>query len=120
MKERIAALLLVLVMAVSLPPVTAFAVDDAQDYELRVLTFEDADYKGGTNFAGGNDWSSLIDEPQYGGTMLYPNGSGTTEESEAYTWYDAGNTELKHTLPKSWDNYCYWGRRPRHLPLRLQ
>lgn len=109
MKERIAALLLVLVMAVSLPPVTAFAVDDAQDYELRVLTFEDADYKGGTNFAGGNDWSSLIDEPQYGGTMLYPNGSGTTEESEAYTWYDAGNTELKHTLPKSWDNYCYWG-----------
>ncbi len=43
MKERIAALLLVLVMAVSLPPVTAFAVDDAQDYELRVLTFEDAD-----------------------------------------------------------------------------
>ncbi len=109
MKKRIAALLLVLVMAVSLPPVTAFAVDDAQDYELRVLTFEDADYKGGTNFAGGNDWSSLIDEPQYGGDMLYPDGSGTTEESEAYTWYDAGNTELKHTLPKSWDNYCYWG-----------
>ena len=45
-------------MAVSLLPVSAFAVDDAQDYELRVLTFEDADYKGGTNFAGGNDWSS--------------------------------------------------------------
>ena len=109
MKKRIAALLLVLVMAVSLPPVTAFAADDAQDYELRVLTFEDADYKGGVNFAGGTDWSSLIDDPQYGGTMLYPNGSGTTEEREAYTWYDAGNTELKHTLPKSWDNYCYWG-----------
>lgn len=109
MKKRIAALLLVLVMAVSLPPVTAFAADDAQDYELRVLTFEDADYKGGTNFAGGNDWSSLIDEPQYGGDMLYPDGSGTTDESKAYTWYDAGNTELKHTLPKSWDNYCYWG-----------
>ena len=49
MKERIAALLLVLVMAVSLPPVTAFAADDAQDYKLRVLTFEDADYKGGTD-----------------------------------------------------------------------
>lgn len=31
MKKRIAALLLVLVMAVSLPPVTAFAADDAQD-----------------------------------------------------------------------------------------
>mgnify|MGYP001776128748 FL=1 len=31
MKKRIAALLLVLVMAVSLPPVTAFSADDAQD-----------------------------------------------------------------------------------------
>ena len=41
--------------------------------------------------------------------MLYPNGSGTTDDSKAYTWYDAGNTELKHTMPKSWDNYCYWG-----------
>ena len=40
-------------MAVSLLPVSAFAADD---YELRVLTFEDADYKGGTNFANGNDW----------------------------------------------------------------
>ena len=78
-------------------------------YELRVLTFEDADYKGGTNFAGGNNWTSLIDNPQYGGAMLYPNGSGTTVDSEAYTWCDTGNTELKHTLPKSWDNYCYWG-----------
>ena len=35
------------------------------------LTFEDADYKGGTNFAGKSDWSSLIDSPQYGGSMLY-------------------------------------------------
>ena len=79
------------------------------DYELRVLTFEDADYKGGTNFAGGNDWSSLIEDPQYGGPMLYPGGSGTTDVSKAYTWTDLNNTELTHTLPKSWDNYCYWG-----------
>ena len=78
-------------------------------YELRVLTFEDKDYKGGANFAGGNNWTSLIDNPQYGGAMLYPNGYGTTVDSEAYTWYDAGNTNLKHTLPKSWGNYCYWG-----------
>ena len=54
MKKRIFSLLLALVMAVSLLPVSAFAADD---YELRVLTFEDADYKGGTNFANGNDWS---------------------------------------------------------------
>ena len=81
----------------------------SDDYELRVLTFEDADYKGGTNFAGGNDWTSLIDDPQYGGKLLYPNGSGTTDVSKAYTWTDSNNTELSHTLPKSWDNYCYWG-----------
>ena len=71
MKKRIFSLLLALVMAVSLLPVSAFAADD---YELRVLTFEDADYKGGTNFANGNDWSSLIDDPQYGGKLLLRKG----------------------------------------------
>ena len=45
MKKRIVSLLLALVMAVSLLPVSAFAADD---YELRVLTFEDADYKAPT------------------------------------------------------------------------
>lgn len=122
-KKRIVSALMALVMTLSLvnsAVITAFAegtqsadpsTGETQNagYELRVLTFEDADYKGGTNFAGKSDWSSLIDSPQYGGSMLYPNGSGTTDESKAYTWYDAGNTELKHTMPKSWDNYCYWG-----------
>ena len=78
------------------------------DYTLRVLTFEDADYKGGVNFAGGNDWTSLIDNPQYGGPMLYPDGTGTTDVSKAYTWTDSNNTELSHTLPYSFNNYCYW------------
>ena len=79
------------------------------DYELRVLTFEDADYKGGTNFAGGNDWTSLIDNPQYGGKLLYSDdGQGTTDVEKAYTWFDENNTELSHTLPYSFKNYCYW------------
>ena len=122
-KKRIVSALMALVMTLSLvnsAVITAFAegtqsadpsTGETQNagYELRVLTFEDADYKGGTNFAGKSDWSSLIDNPQYMGSMLYPGGSGTTDESKAYTWYDAGNTELKHMLPKSWDNYCYWG-----------
>ncbi|MBQ8831797.1 MAG: DUF4465 domain-containing protein [Oscillospiraceae bacterium] len=77
-------------------------------YEIRTLTFEDADYKGDINFAGKQDWSSLIDSSQYGGEMLYPDGSGTTDVSKAYTWYDKGNTELTHTLPYSFNNYCYW------------
>ena len=122
-KKRIVSALMALVMTLSLvnsAVITAFAegtqsadpsTGETQNagYELRVLTFEDADYKGGTNFAGKSDWSSLIDSPQHGGSMLYPNGSGTTDESKAYTWYDAGNTELKHTLPKSWNQYCYMG-----------
>ena len=85
------------------------APEPAPNYTLRVLTFEDADYKGGVNFAGKSDWSSLVEDPQYGGPMLYPDGSGTTDISRAYTWTDAGNTELTHTLPYSWSNYCYWG-----------
>lgn len=89
MKKRIVSLLLALVMAVSLLPVSAFA---AEDYELRVLTFEDADYKGGTNFAGGTDWSSLIDNPQYGGMLLYGSGGGVDSIDAAYKWTDTNNT----------------------------
>lgn len=51
--KRLLALVLAIVMVCSLLPVSAFAAEP--DYELRVLTFEDADYKGGTNFAGGNN-----------------------------------------------------------------
>ena len=108
MKKRIFSLLLALVMAVSLLPVSAFA--EGEDYDLRVLTFEDTDYKGGTNFAGGNDWSSLIDDPQYGGKLLYgSSGAGVYSEDEAYQWTDTGNTGLKHIFPYNYNAYCYWG-----------
>lgn len=63
----------------------------AQSYEVRTLTFEDADYRGSGNVVGGNDWSSLIDDAEYNGTLLYGDGKDT------YMWYDEGNTEL------SWD-----------------
>ena len=108
MKKRIFSLLLALVMAVSLLPVSAFA--EGEDYDLRVLTFEDTDYKGGTNFAGGNNWSSLIDDPQYGGSLLYgSSGAGVYSEDEAYQWTDTGNTGLKHIFPYNYNAYCYWG-----------
>ena len=107
MKKRIFSLLLALVMAVSLLPVSAFAADD---YELRVLTFEDADYKGGTNFANGNDWSSLIDDPQYGGRLLYgDDGTGVSTLEAAYKWTDENNTGLSHVFPFNYGAYCYWG-----------
>ena len=115
--KRLLAVVLAVLMVCSLLPTAVFAEEvpaggeesTTPSYELRVLTFEDADYKGGTNFAGGTNWSSLIDEPQYGGKLLYGEGSGTTDVSQAYTWTDTNNTGLTHTLPASWGNYCYWG-----------
>ena len=78
----------------------------AVEYELRVLTFEDKDYKGSGNYLGYSDWSSLIDDPQYGGKLLYgETGAGPTD----YNWYDENNTELSHTFPVNYGTTCYWG-----------
>ena len=79
-----------------------------EDYDLRVLTFEDEDYKGGDNFAGGTDWSSLIDDPQYGGKLLYGSGNGVTSEDEAYKWTDENNTWLHNVLSQGYGSWCYW------------
>ena len=88
-------------------PITVLPASSA--YELRVLTFEDADYKGGTNFAGGTDWSSLIDDPQYGGKLLYgESGAGVDSEEKAYTWTDTDNTELTSRLCHGYGSWCYW------------
>ena len=56
-------------------------------WETRVLTFEDADYVGPEETT--NYWSAKIDEPQYGGPILY--GSG-------YTWKDDYNTFLSGSV----------------------
>jgi hypothetical protein len=75
-------------------------------YTLRVLTFEDADYKGDGNYLGKKDWSSLIDSPQYGGKLLYgDSGYGPTD----YNWYDQNNTELASVFPTNYGTTCYWG-----------
>ena len=108
MKKRIVSFLMALAMAVSLLPITSLAEDTQEDYDLRVLTFEDADYKGGVNFAGGTDWSSLIDDPQYGGTLLYGSGSGVASEDEAYKWTDENNTWLHNVLSQGYGTWCYW------------
>lgn len=55
------------------------------DYDLRVLTFEDGDYKGSADNSA-TYWSDFIPaDTQYG------NGHGH------YAWYDEGNTELAFT-----------------------
>ena len=66
----------------------------ALEYELRVLTFE------------GEYWSALINNPQYGGPLLYgETGMGPAD----YMWYDEGNTFLKHVMPENYGTTCYWG-----------
>ena len=105
--KRLLALVLAIVMVCSLLPVSAFAAEP--DYELRVLTFEDADYKGGTNFAGGNNWTSLIDSPQYGGKMLYgESGADVDSVDAAYKWTDKNNTWLSNTLSEGYGSWRYW------------
>lgn len=81
-------------------------------FERRILTFEDADAKFPTYMLEYcskriTTWSDLIDNRQYGGPMLY--GSSGMGMDEPYTWWDKGNTELKHTMPYGYGTYCYWG-----------
>lgn len=72
-------------------------------YELRTLTFEDADARftpydlDGINIA---TWSDLIDDTQYGGALLY--GDFTSAD---YHWADAGNTMLGSSIL---DNGPFW------------
>lgn len=76
-------------------------------YELRVLTFEDADARFSPyslDYAGAeiSVWSDLIDTPEYGGPLCY----GDYMSCE-YTWHDEGNTELAHTFPYNYNAYCF-------------
>lgn len=58
--------------------------------EFLVLTFEDADYLGG----GASYWSSLIDDPEYGGPLLYDGDPMAWDAEVEYEWTDTGNTWL--------------------------
>lgn len=106
--KKIFSLLLAAMMVISLFAVSALAAE-RKDYNLRVLTFEDEDYKGGENYVGEKDWSSLIDDPQYGGLLLYgEGGAGFFTEEDVYKWSDDNNTFLKSMLSQAYGTYCYW------------
>lgn len=61
---------------------------DEPQAKMRVLTFEDEDYKAGDNIVGQKNWTSLVDDAQYDGTLLY------NSEAEEYYWNDENNTFL--------------------------
>ena len=82
----------------------------AQDYELRVLTFEDGSEKSGFEAAFGlSSWSELIDDPQQFGQLLY--GDDNNGNEEPYMWTDGGNTELHHEFIDAWGmgSYAFYG-----------
>lgn len=88
------------------------ALTAQEDYELRILTFEDEDAKFSEYTLEYGDyptittWSDLIDDPQYGGPLLY--GEMGMGMEAPYRWYDEGNTELMHESPMGYGTYCYW------------
>ena len=88
MKKRLLSFFLALIMVLGMLPTSGLTASAEEDYELRVLTFEDADYKGDSS--NGNYWTSLVDDPQYGGELLYgaDGFSGSASEEGAYSWYD--------------------------------
>lgn len=81
------------------------------DSQMRYLTFEDADFKATPytlSYAGNSKtiskWSDLIDDPQYGGWLLY----GDSMSECGYYWYDQNNTELMAKNPENFGGTCYW------------
>ena len=81
-------------------------------FERRILTFEDDDAKFPAymlEYCAKQiaNWSDLIDSRQYGGPMLY--GESGYGMDAPYTWWDKGNTELKHEVSTRYGMYCYWG-----------
>ena len=84
-------------------------------YELRILTFEDKDKQFNAYELEYGDWwtiekwSDLIPEMQYGDPKTYGDG-GMGGGDARYTWWDEGNTDIKHTFTNAWDMdyYCYW------------
>ncbi len=81
----------------------------AQDYELRVLTFEDKDVKEGWSSVveKASKWSDVIDPVQQMGEMLYGENNGGGSE-QIYSWYDGGNTFLFSELLDAWGTYAFY------------
>lgn len=94
-KRRLATFVALLLFAVSCGERSVSPPEP--DYELKVLTFEDADAKFAPyelTYCGRAiaTWSDLVDNAQYNGVLLYDQTGGV------YNWSDVGNTELMHSF----------------------
>ena len=70
--------------------------DDDNTPKYETITFE------------GSNWNALIDNPQYGGKMLYgESGSGFTENNGVYEWTDA-TTSLHSKINNGYGSWAYW------------
>lgn len=56
----------------------------------------------------GTSWDALIDNPQYGGKLLYgESGAGFTEDNGVYEWTDA-TTSLHSKINNGYGSWAYW------------
>lgn len=93
----------------SLPDVVLYSPSTTVGDDIALLTFEDADYKGNADQApfrpegmtASNYWTSLIDNKQYNGTLLY-------REDTPYKWHDANNTDLAGGVNEADGEYFFW------------
>ena len=72
--------------------ILASSCEKGPEYTLKTLSFE------------GSSWDALVDDPQYGGELLY----GDMVTGTDYSWYDQGNTELASELCESNGSTIYW------------
>ncbi len=97
----------------SLPELVLYkGVTDIPDENLVILDFEDESFKGDVSnmnyvtstMTASNYWSSLIDDKQYEGSLLYP----SEVPDVLYGWYDEDNTNLRSTLNEGYGDGKFW------------
>ncbi len=95
--------------ALSVVSCTPMEPVEPNEPKLATLTFEDQDWKGGENYTGAASWSSLIDDKEYDGKLLYNSTYYADKEmsisDSEYVWSDENNTFL--TTPELLDSA--WG-----------
>lgn len=87
------------IMVTAVSGATKIVKMSVSTFEMRVLTFEDEDYKGAN---GAGYWTSMIDR-EYGGPLLY----GDYDYCD-YQWCDDGNTMLTSGLVEVYDMRVFW------------